>query len=296
MQLFINIVRGFCMALADSVPGVSGGTVAFILGFYDKFIGSLAHLINGTKKERKEAVFFLIKLMAGWLIGFCLSVLVLGKIFNTHIYELSSLFMGLSDFALPIVVLEEKEVLKEKKQNVFFTVVGIVIVAMITYLNANGREAGAVDIANLSVGTAAYIFLVAMVAISAMVLPGISGSTLLLIFGLYVPIISAIKEFLHFKFTYFWALVIFGLGMIAGILTVIKLVRAGLEKHRGMMVYLILGLMIGALYAIVMGPTTLDIPQPAMTVKTFHPIFFLLGGIILFALQKLKGISEANQG
>ena len=54
--------------------------------------------------------------------------------------------------------------------------------------------------------------------------------------------------------------------------------------------------MIGALYAIVMGPTTLDIPQPAMTVKTFHPIFFLLGGIILFALQKLKGISEANQG
>lgn len=296
MQLFINIVRGFCMALADSVPGVSGGTVAFILGFYDKFIGSLAHLMNGTKKERKEAVFFLLKLMAGWLIGFCLSVLVLGKIFNTHIYELSSLFMGLSVFALPIVVLEEKEVLKEKKQNVLFTVVGIVIVALITYLNANGREAGAVDIANLSVGTAAYIFLVAMVAISAMVLPGISGSTLLLIFGLYVPIISAIKEFLHFNFTYFWALVIFGLGMIAGILTVIKLVRAGLEKHRGMMVYLILGLMIGALYAIVMGPTTLDIPQPAMTVKTFHPVFFLLGGIILFALQKLKGISEANQG
>lgn len=120
MQLFINIVRGFCMALADSVPGVSGGTVAFILGFYDKFIGSLAHLMNGTKKERKEAVFFLIKLMAGWLIGFCLSVLVLGKIFNTHIYELSSLFMGLSVFALPIVVLEEKEVLKEKKTECIF--------------------------------------------------------------------------------------------------------------------------------------------------------------------------------
>ncbi|RKI42940.1 DUF368 domain-containing protein [bacterium D16-51] len=296
MQLFINIVRGFCMALADSVPGVSGGTVAFILGFYDKFIGSLAYIVNGTKDERKDAVFFLLKLLAGWLIGFCLSVLVLGKIFNTHIYELSSLFMGLSVFALPIVIMEEKEVLKEKKQNVFFTIVGIVIVALITYLNASGREAGAVDIAHLSVGTAVYIFLVAMVAISAMVLPGISGSTLLLIFGLYVPIISAIKEFLHFNFTYFWALVLFGLGMIAGILTIIKLVRAGLEKHRGMMVYLILGLMLGALYAIVMGPTTLDVPKPAMTVKTFHPIFFLLGGIILFGLQKLKGISEAKQG
>lgn len=294
MQLLINVVRGFCMALADSVPGVSGGTVAFILGFYDKFIGSLAHLVNGSKEERKEAVFFLAKLMLGWLIGFCLSVLVLGKIFETHIYELSSLFMGLSVFALPIVIQEEKEVLKEKYQNVFFAFVGIGVVALITYLNSRGTETGAVDIAHLSFGTAIYIFLVAMVAISAMVLPGISGSTLLLIFGLYVPIISAIKEFLHFNFKYFWALVIFGLGMITGILTVIKLVRAGLERHRSMMVYLILGLMLGALYAIAMGPTTLDVPQPAMTVKTFHPLFFLLGGLVLFGLQKLKDVSETK--
>ena len=294
MQLLINVVRGFCMALADSVPGVSGGTVAFILGFYDKFIGSLSHLVNGSKEERKEAVFFLAKLMLGWLIGFCLSVLVLGKIFETHIYELSSLFMGLSVFALPIVIQEEKAVLKEKYQNVFFAFVGIGVVVLITYLNSRGTEAGAVDIAHLSFGTAIYIFLVAMVAISAMVLPGISGSTLLLIFGLYVPIISAIKKFLHFYFKYFWALVIFGLGIIAGILTVIKLVRAGLERHRSMMVYLILGLMLGALYAIAMGPTTLDVPQPAMTVKTFHPLFFLLGGLVLFGLQKLKYVSEAK--
>ena len=49
MQLLINVVRGFCMALADSVPGVSGGTVAFILGFYDKFIGSLAQRRRGKR-------------------------------------------------------------------------------------------------------------------------------------------------------------------------------------------------------------------------------------------------------
>lgn len=295
MQLLVNIVRGFCMALADSVPGVSGGTVAFILGFYDKFIQSLAHLVKGTKEERKEAALFLVKLMCGWILGFCSSVLILGKIFNTHIYELSSLFMGLSVFALPIVILEEKEVLKEKYRNVFFTVLGVAVVVLITYFNPSGEEAGAVDISHLSVGMAVYIFLVAMVAISAMVLPGISGSTLLLIFGLYVPIISAIKEFLHLNFTYFWTLVIFGLGVITGILTVIKLVKTGLEKKRSMMVYLILGLMLGSLYAIAMGPTTLDVPQPAMTIKTFRPIFFLLGGLILFALQKLKAFSEAKQ-
>lgn len=295
MKLLMNIVGGFCMALADSVPGVSGGTVAFILGFYDKFIQSLAHLVKGIKEERREAVLFLVKLMCGWVLGFCSSVLILGKIFNTHIYELSSLFMGLSVFALPIVILEEKEVLKEKYRNAFFTVLGVAVVVLITYFNPSGEEAGAVDISHLSVGMAVYIFLVAMVAISAMVLPGISGSTLLLIFGLYVPIISAIKEFLHLNFTYFWALVIFGLGVITGILTIIKLVKAGLEKHRSIMVYLILGLMLGSLYAITMGPTTLDVPQPAMTMKTFKPIFFLLGGLILFALQKLRAFSETKK-
>ena len=59
----LNFIRGFCMALADSVPGVSGGTVAFLLGFYDKFIMSLDHLMSGTKEERIEAIKFLIRII-----------------------------------------------------------------------------------------------------------------------------------------------------------------------------------------------------------------------------------------
>lgn len=58
----INYIRGFCMALADSVPGVSGGTIAFILGFYDKFIGSINAIISKDKEARKEALKFLVKL------------------------------------------------------------------------------------------------------------------------------------------------------------------------------------------------------------------------------------------
>ena len=54
----LNFIRGFCMALADSVPGVSGGTVAFLLGFYDKFIMSLDHLMSGTKKKELKQLSF----------------------------------------------------------------------------------------------------------------------------------------------------------------------------------------------------------------------------------------------
>ena len=58
----VQFIRGFCMALADSVPGVSGGTVAFLLGFYDQFIDSIDDLITGSREKKKAALFFLIKL------------------------------------------------------------------------------------------------------------------------------------------------------------------------------------------------------------------------------------------
>lgn len=292
MKVFITMLQGFCMSLADSVPGVSGGTIAFILGIYDKFIFSLNHVISGTKEERKEALVFLVKLMGGWVIGLCSSILVLGSIFDSHIYQLCSLFLGLSLFAIPIIIKEEQEVLKGKYYNLVFTVLGAAIVCLLTYFNPSKGDAVSMDLSSLSFGTAIYVFAVAMIAIAAMVLPGISGSTLLLIFGIYVPIITAVKEFLHMNFGYVPVLFVFGFGMIAGVLTTIKLVKKGLERYRSQMVYLILGLMLGSFYAIVMGPTTLDEPQAAMTWGTFQPLFFLLGALILAGLQLLKRVVE----
>ncbi len=295
MQLLVIMIQGFCMALADSVPGVSGGTVAFILGFYDKFILSLNNLVSRSKEERKSAILFLVKLMGGWVIGMSASVLVLGNIFDTHIYQLCSLFLGLSLFALPIIIREEKDCLKGRYKNLFFALIGIVIVCLITYLNPTGGSTGSIDTLHLSFRTGIYVFLVAIVAISAMVLPGISGSTLLLIFGLYVPIISAIKEFLHFNFSYFPVLFIFGLGVLTGILLVIRVVKMGLERYRSQTMYLILGLVIGSVYAIIMGPTTLEIPKEAMSFSTFSPVFFILGAVILFGMEKLKSYTEKGK-
>ena len=74
----IQFIRGFCMALADSVPGVSGGTIAFLLGFYDQFIGSIDDLLRGNMKKKKKALLFLLKLGIGWVCGMVLAVLVVG--------------------------------------------------------------------------------------------------------------------------------------------------------------------------------------------------------------------------
>ena len=283
------------MALADSVPGVSGGTVAFILGFYDKFINSLNNVISGSKEERIDAIKFLAKLLVGWAVGMILAVLFLSSAFESHIYAVSSLFLGFIIFAIPVIIKEEKESLVGKYKYLIFTVIGIAIVAAITYFNPISGSGTSVDVNSLNFGLIVYIFVCAMIAISAMVLPGISGSTLLLIFGLYIPIINAIKEFLHLNLNYLPVLIIFGLGVITGILLVIKLIKMALEKFRPQTIYLIIGLMIGSLYAIVMGPTTLEVPQDPMSIGTFSIIFFAIGGAIIFGLQKLKDVLEKKE-
>lgn len=287
----LNFIRGFCMALADSVPGVSGGTIAFLLGFYDKFIGSLDNLLSGTKEQRKDAIIFLIKLGIGWVVGFILAILVLASVFESHIYIISSMFLGFVLFSIPIVVMEEKEVIKGKYKNLIFTLIGAAIVILISIFN----PAADVNVSSLTFGSAIYIFIAAAIAITAMVLPGISGSTLLLIFGLYLPIVSAIKEFLHMNFAYFPALLVFGLGVITGIVSIIKLIRMCLEKYRSQTIYCIIGLMIGSLYSIVKGPTTLDVPQDAMSLHTFNIIFFIIGGAVIFGLQKLRSVMEKHE-
>ena len=276
------------MALADSVPGVSGGTIAFLLGFYDTFIESLNDLMGRDNGRRKAAFLFLVKLGVGWVIGFCMSVLILSSLFEVHIYRISSLFLGLTLFAIPMVIREEKEVLKDRYGNIVFTLIGVLLVFCITYFNPSGGEGISVSVEHLSLGLVVYVFFTAMIAITAMVLPGISGSTLLLIFGLYVPIIGAEKEFLHMNMDYFPILMVFGLGVVTGIVGIIKIIKMCLERYRSQTIYTIIGLMTGSLYAITMGPTTLDVPRAPMSPSTFSILFFLLGGVILAGLELLK--------
>lgn len=281
----INFIRGFFMAMADSVPGVSGGTIAFILGFYDDFIFSIDTLIyNKDFKEKFKAFQFLIKIGMGWIVGFILSILVIANVFESNIYAISSLFIGFIVVSIPILIREELEILKEKKISVLFIFIGIFVVYFISSSNIT---------ANLiqEQGSSSYYlfyFLAGMIAISAMVLPGISGSTILLILGLYAPIIYAIESFLKLDFTYFFDLLSFGFGILAGLVVTVKILSFCLKKYRAQMIYLVIGLMIGSIYAVVVGPTTLDTPMANLSFETFSILFFAIGALIIFLLENFK--------
>lgn len=284
-----TMIHGFCMSLADSVPGVSGGTIAFLMGFYDQFIGSINDLIQGTKQERISAIKYLIKLGLGWVIGMGLAVTVLAALFEKGIYQVSSLFIGFILFAIPVMIYEERTHLKHRS-HALFLIPGAALVILISVLGTGT----VVDTGNMNIGMFLYAVVAGMAAISAMVLPGISGSTLLLTFGLYIPTIHALKQLMHLDFSGLLLIIAIGIGVIAGIVVSVGIIKQSLEQYRGQTIYTVIGMMLGSLYAIVQGSTTLEIPQKAMDIHTFHLLPFIIGILLVGGMQLAKIMFEKH--
>ena len=146
--------------------------------------------------------------------GFCmaLAVTVLAGAFTDGIYQLSSLFLGFVLVSIPLVMREQRTVLGAFRENWFPFLAGIVLVVGLSSLHLSVL----VNDLGFRVGTALYAFAAGALAISAMVLPGISGSSLLMSCGLYLPVIAAMKDLLHFQFGRFWLLAAVGLGVLVG--------------------------------------------------------------------------------
>ena len=292
MKSIKTAICGFFMALADSVPGVSGGTVAFFAGEYDHFIGSFGNIIGKDSMLRRRSLRFLLRLGISWGCGMALSVSLLAGLFHTHIYAISSLFLGLVAASVPPIAFEEKNTLKACRPwhiLFFFAGAGAGAVVALSLLHFS------VSTETLNIPSALYVFVSGALAISAMVLPGISGSTLLLAFGLYVPIITGLKQLFSFDFSAFFMLFLFGLGVLAGIFGSFKGIHYLLNRYRSATVSVILGLMVGSLFAVVMGPTTLAEPLPPLNLKNTYPGFFLLGILIVAGFAAAKMIAEKRR-
>ena len=287
-DILLTATHGFCMALADSVPGVSGGTIAFILGFYERLLSAIQGVAGSNKALRRQSLRYLGKLGIRWALGMIAANLVLVQVFENHVHFMSSLFLGLTVVSIPLVIHSEYTVLKRKPISVLFVLPGIAAVVGLVAVRNSAVPWIAVNYLRLSPDSMLYLFLSGALAVCAMVLPGISGSTLLMVFGVYLPTIYALRQVLALQFSYLPALLLLAAGAVTGLLLFIRTLRGALTRYRAEMLYLVLGLMVGSLYAIWMGPTTLPIPQDALSIGTFNIWAFLIGGAVLVGLERLQ--------
>ena len=225
------------MGAADVVPGVSGGTIAFITGIYEQLISSISQvdislikkIFSGSFKEvwRDVNGSFLLNLFIG--IGF--SVLTLAQLTNYLLENypvlLWSFFFGL---VVASILYIGKQIEKWRLVHIISGVVAIAIAYFITRLTpANGTD-------NLF-----YLFLCGSIAISAMILPGISGAFILVLMGAYSTITKAISDF-DLK-----TIAVFGLGAVIGLLSFSKLLKWLFDRHRNLVLAILTGFITGSL-------------------------------------------------
>ncbi len=288
MIKFIYILfSGILMGFSDAVPGISGSTITYILGVYEDFIFSLSNLF---KKENFISSFkFLFNLGIGWIIGVITTILLISNAINNNIYLVTSLFLGFVIISIPITFYESFNSFKIDKSKIKYFILGLILVLFIFNLgNLNIFS----YVLNSKIILLIYVFIVAMFAVSSMLLPGISGSTVLLIFGLYYPLIINLNKILSGDFSSIIFIFVFILGGLFGLFSVAKIINKAFKNHKANTIYFIEGMLLGSILPIVYAPTSLDVNR--LSLSTFSLMFFLLGIIILLALLKIKKIKRGH--
>ncbi|MEG2457646.1 MAG: DUF368 domain-containing protein [Bacilli bacterium] len=241
IKLFI---KGVVLGLAFIIPGVSGGTLAFVMGIYDKLIEAISHLLDNIKSFKKHFLFLFI---IG--IGILLSVVIFSKVVGISLdkFPLPTLllFVGLVIGSIPSIF-KNVEGTRLKSINCLFFAIGIIIVLGMSFMNGSTDT---VDFSTITYLGMLQLFLVGCVASATMVIPGISGSFVLMILGYYKPIIEVINNLTSFTNIgeSLMILIPFGVGIIVGIILIAKLIEWCLKKFKIQTFYTILGFVIGSI-------------------------------------------------
>lgn len=252
MEMIKNVVKGIVIGLANIIPGVSGGTLAVSMGIYDKLIHSLTHLF----KEFKKSILFLLPVFLGAGIAIGGLSFVIPVLFEKFPFQTNLFFIGLILGGIPAIW---KKV-KGKKVNIGHILSFILFFALVAGMAAFGGAEGKAADMSLNVWNVIKFFAVGVIASATMVIPGVSGSMVLLLLGYYNPIITTIKTFLTALAAFdvpvllqcCGILIPFGIGVIVGIFAIAKLIEILLEKFPNYVYWAILGLILASPIAIIL--------------------------------------------
>lgn len=277
-----DILKGMVIGIANVIPGVSGGTMMVAMGIYDKLIYCITHLFSEFKKNLK----FLVPIVIGMALAIVLSSFTIEKMFDSFPFQTSLFFVGLVVGGLPIMWKNVKGNAIRPGHVVAFGVFFVVVVGMALL----GEQEGNGVVIAFDIIHVIKLFLVGVIAAATMVIPGVSGSMVLLLIGYYNPILSSINDFIRSlaaldmfgMITGVGILAPFGIGVLVGIFAIAKLIEIIFEKFPLYAYWAIIGLIVASPIAILaMGNF------PAITVMSV--ITGLIALVIGFAIAMKLG-------
>lgn len=258
------------MGISDIVPGVSGGTIAVLLGIYDRLIAA----INGIfSKEWKKHLGFLIPLGVGVAVAIFTFSGIMDWLLENHNRPTFYFFIGLIIGVLPFLFRESQAKQTFKWQHIALLIIGAIVISLLPIDPDSG-----VMVEQRTFSTYLLLFFSGILASAAMILPGISGSFVLLIIGVYHTVIRAVSN-LEIAVIF-----VVGIGIVVGIITMSKIIHYFLEHYRTATFSLIIGLVIGSVVLIFRQAGWIDSTSELILCA----IVFMIGLLIAYALGRVE--------
>ena len=286
-----QVARGFAMGAADIVPGVSGGTVALVLGIYDRLINNvrlgargLKQLVTGDIDSFKETLgriewIWLFSLLGGILIAVAALSSVLERLLDDEPVKMSALFIGLVVGTIYVAIR-----MLDRIDAVTLAIMLGVGAALFLLLGLKTDTVVADDAAEVVTRSPLIFFLVGAIAICAMILPGISGSFLLVMMGMYTEVLGAVND------RDFVSLGAFAVGAVIGLALFSTLLHWLLDNYRNWVIAAMVGLMLGStrvLWPWPNGTNTTTLSAPADDVA-FPLLLAAFGVAVVIAVEMLS--------
>jgi len=299
MNKFINLViKGVFVGVANVIPGVSGGTIAVVLRIFDEMIDA----INNFFKDIKKHIAFLTPLLIGALIGIILFSKLIEFCLSKYSFQTNLFFVGLVVGSVPLIY---KKASEKKVKSSYFAIsfIAFAIVCAISLLKepTDNNTANVINFYFLM-----KMFFGGIIASSAMVIPGISGSFVMVLLGMYNVVIGSVSGLIDvisanaanipkigiasaitniIKSSYFVILLITGIGVVLGIIIISKLIALLLKYAFSFTYFSILGLIFGSVFAIFKDPVTYQ--SGVNTLSTIvGALTFVVGFFIAILLGK----------
>lgn len=277
MKVFIS---GILVGIANIIPGVSGGTMMVIMGVFHRIMESISGLVQRKNENRKEDFLFLCKLLAGALIGLVLFAKVIDYLFIS--FEIPTLwwFIGMVVASIPIFINKE---LKNDSIKITPFIIGIILILGITYLNPGTSEVVVDSFPTLSTTHLLLMLGVGFISGFTMLLPGVSGSMVLLIIGQYHLFKAYLSNVTSFQLEVLLPLAVMGVGILIGIIVSAKATKYVLYKSKDTRIAtlsLILGLVVASSFVLI------PIAQYSQTTTLLSIGSFIVGVLVVYIIER----------
>ena len=274
----ILMLKGAVFGVANIIPGVSGGTIALTMGIYEDFISSISNFFNKPKKS--------LKFLLPFGIGAALSILLMSKLISFCLdkfpFPTTLFFVGLILGGAPMLTKKVKKK-KIKPTNLGIATLTFSIVMTMFFMKSGNNF---VNLVNPNLLMYLVLGLVGMIAAATMIIPGVSGSFVLMLLGFYEPIVNTVGDLTNFSNLAHNLLILapFGLGVLVGIILIAKLIEFLFKKYEVPTYYAILGFVIASIITLILG-----------AISTKLAFIHIIVGLITLAIGTFAGYKLGDE-